>query len=171
MSIVAQPVRDRVDRDRRGRMRVRYTTTANLVNELAETADEKKLGRTLALYVRVDLLCLDEFGYLHLDKAGAKLRFQAFTNARNDARSPSPRTRRSRSGSGFTGPRLCAAIVDRVTFNAHIVSIGGRLWPSGPVRSDHAGGRPVPEGPPGEAPHPLARLITPDGPTLTTSLE
>ncbi|MFI0819881.1 ATP-binding protein [Streptomyces sp. NPDC021098] len=35
-------------------MRVRYTTTANLVNELAEAADEKKLGRTLARYGRVD---------------------------------------------------------------------------------------------------------------------
>ncbi|MFE7268692.1 hypothetical protein ACFU9B_43210 [Streptomyces sp. NPDC057592] len=37
-------------------MQVRYTTTANLVNELAEAADVKKLGR----YGRVDLLCLDE---------------------------------------------------------------------------------------------------------------
>ncbi|MYZ37134.1 MULTISPECIES: ATP-binding protein [unclassified Streptomyces] len=31
-------------------LKVRYTTTANLVNELAEAADEKKLGRTLARY-------------------------------------------------------------------------------------------------------------------------
>ncbi|MFF3404315.1 ATP-binding protein [Streptomyces sp. NPDC002659] len=57
-------------------MRVRYATTANLVNELAAAADEKKLGRTLARYGRVGLLCVDEFGYLDLDKAGAKLLFQ-----------------------------------------------------------------------------------------------
>lgn len=60
-------------------LKVRYTTTANLVNELAEAADEKKLARAIARYGRVDLLCLDELGYLDLDKAGAKLLFQVFT--------------------------------------------------------------------------------------------
>ncbi|MFF5161531.1 ATP-binding protein [Streptomyces sp. NPDC000348] len=60
-------------------LKVRYTITVNLVNELAEAADEKELGRTIARYGRVDLLCLDDFGYLDLDKAGAKLLFQIFT--------------------------------------------------------------------------------------------
>ena len=41
------------------RLKVRYTTTVNLVNELAEASDEKKLARTIARYGRVDLLCLD----------------------------------------------------------------------------------------------------------------
>lgn len=31
------------------RMKVRYTTTANLVNELAEAADERQLTKVLAL--------------------------------------------------------------------------------------------------------------------------
>ncbi len=44
------------------RLKVRYRITVNLVNELAEAADEKKLSRTIARYGRVDLLCLDEFG-------------------------------------------------------------------------------------------------------------
>lgn len=52
---------------------------SSCVNELAEAADEKKLSRTIARYGRVDLLCLDEFGYLDLDKAWAKLLFQNFT--------------------------------------------------------------------------------------------
>jgi DNA replication protein DnaC len=60
-------------------MRVRCTTAANLVHEPAEAADEKKLGRTLARYGRGHLLCLDECGYLDLDKPGAKLLFQVFT--------------------------------------------------------------------------------------------
>lgn len=50
-------------------MKVRYTTTANLVNELSEAADEKQLTKVYARYDRVDLLCLDEFAYLELDKA------------------------------------------------------------------------------------------------------
>ncbi|MGW3661362.1 IS21-like element helper ATPase IstB, partial [Streptomyces sp. NPDC005151] len=106
-------------------MRVRYTTTANLVNELAEAADEKKLGRTLARYGRVDLLCLDEFGYLDLDKPGAKLLFQVFTE-REERRAIAIASNApfSEWKQTFVDPRLCSAIVDRVTFNAHIVETG-----------------------------------------------
>ena len=51
-------------------LRVRYTTAAALVNELAEAADERTLSRVVARYGRLDLLCLDEFGYVHLDPRG-----------------------------------------------------------------------------------------------------
>ena len=40
--------------------RVRYATTAQLVNELAEAADERQLSRVAARYGRLDLLLLDE---------------------------------------------------------------------------------------------------------------
>ena len=43
--------------------RVRYITTAQLVNELVEAADERVLSRVVARYGRLDLLCLDELGY------------------------------------------------------------------------------------------------------------
>jgi DNA replication protein DnaC len=59
--------------------RVKYTTAAALVNELVEAADDKTLSRTIARYGRVDLLCLDELGYLELDRRGAELLFQVFT--------------------------------------------------------------------------------------------
>ena len=59
--------------------RVRYSTAAALVNELVEAADDKTLSRTIARYGRVDLLCLDELGYLELDRRGAELLFQVFT--------------------------------------------------------------------------------------------
>jgi hypothetical protein len=58
---------------------VKYTTAAALVNELVEAADDKTLSRTIARYGRVDLLCLDELGYLELDRRGAELLFQVFT--------------------------------------------------------------------------------------------
>ena len=46
------------------------------MNELAEAADERTLSRVVARYGRLDLLCLDEFGYVHLDPRGAELLFQ-----------------------------------------------------------------------------------------------
>ena len=42
--------------------RVRYVTTATLVNELVEAAHHQQLSRTVARYARLDLLCLDEVG-------------------------------------------------------------------------------------------------------------
>ena len=109
--------------------RVRYVTAAALVNELVEAADDKHLSRTIARYGRVDLLCLDELGYLELDRRGAELLFQVFTEreerasvavASNSAFSEWART--------FTDPRLCAAIVDRITFEAHIVETGTQSY-------------------------------------------
>lgn len=106
-------------------LKVRYCTCANLANELVEAADEHHLSRTIARYGKVDLLCLDEFGYLELDPAGAKLLFQIFTE-REERRaiavaSNAPFSEWQRT---FTDPRLCAAIVDRLTFNGHIIETG-----------------------------------------------
>ena len=58
---------------------VRYVTCAGLVNELAEAADERRLSRLVARYGRLDLLCLDELGYVQLDAKGAELLFQILT--------------------------------------------------------------------------------------------
>ncbi len=46
--------------------RVRYATTAQLVNELAEAADNRQLSRVVGRYGRLDLLLLDELGYVQL---------------------------------------------------------------------------------------------------------
>ena len=59
--------------------RVRYTLATKLVNELVEAADDKQLSKTIARYGRVDLLCIDELGYMELDRRGAELLFQVLT--------------------------------------------------------------------------------------------
>ena len=78
-------------------LRVRYTTAAALVNELAEAADERTLSRLVARYGRLDLLCLDEFGYVHLDPRGAELLFQVLTE-REERASVAVASNGSRSG-------------------------------------------------------------------------
>ena len=59
--------------------RVKYTLASKLVNELAEAADDRQLSRTIARYGRVDLLLIDELGYLNLDRRGAELLFEVLT--------------------------------------------------------------------------------------------
>ncbi len=105
--------------------RVRYVTTAALVNELVEAADERALSRVVARYGRLDLVCLDELGYVHLDPRGAELLFQVLTEREERASvAVASNAPFSEWGATFTDPRLAAAVVDRLTFRAHIIETG-----------------------------------------------
>jgi DNA replication protein DnaC len=105
--------------------RVRYTLATKLVNELVEAADDRQLTKTINRYGRVDLLCLDELGYMELDRRGAELLFQVLTE-REETASVAIASNESFSGwtKTFTDPRLCAAIVDRLTFGGNIIETG-----------------------------------------------
>jgi DNA replication protein DnaC len=105
--------------------RVRYVTCAQLVNELVEAADERVLSRVVARYGRLDLLLLDELGYVQIDPRGAELLFQIVTEREERASiALASNLPFSEWGSVFPDPRLVAAIVDRITFNAHILETG-----------------------------------------------
>ena len=105
--------------------RVRYTTCAQLVNELVEAADERTLSRIVGKYGRLDLLLLDELGYVQIDPRGAELLFQIITEREERASiAIASNLPFSEWGTVFPDPRLVAAIVDRVTFNAHILETG-----------------------------------------------
>jgi hypothetical protein len=91
--------------------RVRYATTAALVNELAEAADNRQLSRVVGRYGRLDLLLLDELGYVQLDPRGAELLFQIITE-REERASIAVGTNLpfSEWGTVFPDPRLVAVI-------------------------------------------------------------
>jgi DNA replication protein DnaC len=105
--------------------RVKYALATKLVNELVEAADERQLAKTIARYGRVDLLCIDELGYMQLDRRGAEMLFQVLTE-REETASVAIASNESFSGwtKTFTDPRLCAAIVDRLTFAGNILETG-----------------------------------------------
>jgi DNA replication protein DnaC len=70
-------------------------------------------------------LCLDELGYMELDRRRAELLFQVLTE-REETNSVAIASDESFSGwtKSFTDPRLCAAIVDRLTFAGNIIETG-----------------------------------------------
>jgi DNA replication protein DnaC len=103
--------------------RVRYTLATKLVNELVEAADDKVLTKTIARHGRVDLLCIDELGYMELDRRGAELLFQVLSEEKNSVAIASNESFGSWTKT-FTDPRLCAAIVDRLTFGGNIIETG-----------------------------------------------
>ncbi len=120
--------------------RVRYTLATKLVNELVEAADDKQLAKTIARYGRVDLLTIDELGYMELDRRGAELLFQVLTE-REEKNSIAIASNQSFSGwtDTFTDPRLCAAIVDRLTYNGTIIDTGTHSYRLAHSRSQAAG--------------------------------
>jgi DNA replication protein DnaC len=119
--------------------RVRYVLASRLVNELAEADNDRELTRVIARYGRVDLLCLDELGYLQLDRRGAELLFQVLTE-REERNAIAIATNEPFSGwtKTFTDPRLCAAIVDRLTFNGHIIETGTTSYRLAHTRAQQA---------------------------------
>jgi DNA replication protein DnaC len=83
------------------------------------------LSKTIARYGRVELLCIDELGYMELDRRGAELLFQVLTE-REEKASVAIASNESFGGwtRTFADPRLCAAIVDRLTFGGNIIETG-----------------------------------------------
>lgn len=83
----------------------------------------------MARYGRVDLLCLDEVGYVQIDPRGTELLFQIVTEREERASiALASNLPFSEWGSVFPDPRLVAAIVDRITFNAHILETGTQSY-------------------------------------------
>ena len=83
------------------------------------------LSRVVGRYGRLDLLLLDELGYVKIDPRGAELLFQIITDREERACiGVGTNLPFSEWGSVFSDPRLVAAIVDRVTFSAHILATG-----------------------------------------------
>jgi len=122
--------------------RVRYVTAAGLANELAEAADERLLSRVVARYGRLDLVCLDELNYVHLDPRGAELLFQILTEREERASvAVASNAPFSEWGQTFTDARLAAAVVDRLTFRAHIIETGSESYRLRVSRTRKRGGR------------------------------
>ena len=64
----------------RQRRRVRFTTATGLINELAEAAHANQLSRALGRWERLDLICIDELGYVPLAETACELMFQVIAD-------------------------------------------------------------------------------------------
>ena len=85
-------------------------------------------------------LLRQEIGYVSLDAHGAELLFQIIT-AREERASIACASNApfSEWGKTFTDARLAAAVVDRLTFNAHIINTGTNSYRLRTTRTSRKG--------------------------------
>ena len=107
-------------------MSVGFTTAAALVHELMEARDERRLLNLQRQLSRLNLLIVDELGFVPLSPTGAELLFEVFSQ-------------RCERGSilvttnlpfdewteVFGSERLTGALLDRLTHHVHILEMNG----------------------------------------------
>ena len=103
---------------------VKFCTAMNLVTELSEALQERRLSKVEKNLKKADLLIIDELSYLTFNRTQSELLFQVITE-RSERASVIITTNLEVSGwiQLFENEMMLAALVDRVTFHAHILNI------------------------------------------------
>jgi len=109
--------------------RVSFRTAASLINEMVEARQDNRLSLLLRQFKKIDLLILDELGYVTFDLAGAELLFQLLAT-RHESMSTVITSNLAFSDwvKIFHDKTLTAAILDRITHRALILNMNGRSF-------------------------------------------
>jgi len=95
------------------------------VNELIEAKQNGQVKRTMARWTKYDLIALDEVGYVPLADIGVEFLFQVIADrAERKALILTTNLPFSEWTTVFPNPRLCQALLDRITDRAHIIETG-----------------------------------------------
>ena len=108
---------------------VRFATASQLVHELIEARDEKRLLRLQAQLAKVSLLIVDELGYVPLSQTGSDLLFDVFSRRyENGATIVTSNLPFQEWTSAFASERLTGALLDRITHHVHILEMNAESY-------------------------------------------
>ena len=109
--------------------KTRFYNTAALVNELTLAQTEQRLPKLFASALKHQVIILDELGFIPFSAAGAQLLFQ-FCSALHEQVALIVTTNLAFSDwpQVFGDARLTAALIDRLTYQAHIFEFRGQSY-------------------------------------------
>ena len=108
----------------------RFTTAVNLINELNASISDNSLLRRMNYLIGLDLLVIDELGYLPVDKQGTDLLFQIISN-RYETGSVIITTNKpfKQWNEIFNGDvSLASAVIDRLVHHCEVIKIEGKSY-------------------------------------------
>jgi DNA replication protein DnaC len=109
--------------------RVRFFTAARLVNDLIEAQDTHRLNAFIAAALKLDLLVLDELGFIPLSPTGAQLLFTFCSEMyERVALVVTTNLKFADWTQVFADERLTAALLDRLTHKATILELVGESF-------------------------------------------
>ena len=109
---------------------VRWITAIQLVNTLQAAQNAQRLAAELKTFLKPQLLCLDELGYMPIDKTGADLLFQVISERyeRGSLCITSNKPFKQWAGIFNNDATLASAILDRLLHHGEPVLIAGKSY-------------------------------------------
>lgn len=114
--------------------KTKFCTVAELVLKLAEARKNGTLEPLLKELRTLDLLILDEWGYVPVDKDGSQLLFRVISDSyESKSLILTTNLEFSKWGGIFTDDQMASAMIDRLVHHGHLLIFEGRSY-----RMEHA---------------------------------
>jgi DNA replication protein DnaC len=121
---------------------VRFYRVTELLTQLLEAREDRVLGRLRAQLGRLDLLILDEFGYVPASQVGAELLFDVISTAYERTSVVLTTNLPFERWTEVLGnERLVAATLDRLTYHCHLLEATGESYRLKEARRRQSGQR------------------------------
>ena len=115
-------------------LRTGFYTVTELVLKLAEARKKGTLEKMVSDLKKLDLLILDEWGYVPIDRDGSQILFRIISDSyEQKSLILTTNIEFSKWGKVFTDDQMAAAMIDRLAHHGHLVIFDGKSY-----RMEHA---------------------------------